>query len=201
MVPPIQQPKAPLVDRKSLVDSSGRPLPPRFAWGERLHTISSKSKLIVFSLLATVTAAATLLANLDTIRNHLHRPVPVSVPLITVKLKNDFNKDVYVAARGDFILWLPGPDGYHTMGKYEFRLPSGEALNSEQITVAPNTTSTVYAKIMDQQNYSRILERADCDISLGVQGSEGGLRFSDNLPFTREGIAKHYILVNVGANH
>jgi hypothetical protein len=186
--------------RKELVDPAGQPVPHRLTGRERLRTISSKTKFVVVAFVAVVAAVAALLGNIETIRSHLRpKPAPPSVPLIVVKLKNDLKKDVQVAARGDFILWLPGPDGYHTMGKYEFRLLGGKSPQSEEITVSSNSTTTVYAKIMDQEVYGRILERADCDISLGIRASEGGLKFSDNLPFTKEAIAKYFVAVDVGA--
>ena len=73
-----------------------------------------------------------------------------------------------MAARSDFFLWLPGSDAGHAIGKYEFHTTGGDVPNGGQITVKPNTTVTVYAQVLNQELYGRILEQAECDISLYI---------------------------------
>ena len=90
------------------------------------------------------------------------------MPAITVKLSNSSTEEIHVAARSDFFLWLPGSDAGHAIGKYEFHTTGGDVPNGGQITVKPNTTVTVYAQVLNQELYGRILEQAECDISLHI---------------------------------
>ena len=127
-------------------------------------------------------------------------PAPPSVPLITVKLSNSDTKEIHVAARGDFFLWLPGSGARHAIGKYEFHTMDGDVPHNGQIIVQPNKTITVYAQVLNQQLYGRILKQAECDISLHIRRVHGGLKFSQNLPFTKEAIEKYYVTADVGVD-
>ncbi|MCK5215922.1 MAG: hypothetical protein KAR05_11300, partial [Candidatus Omnitrophica bacterium] len=142
-------------------------------------------KVAAISITACVALIAVFLGNLEKIGNFFtaDQPLP-SVPAIVVKLSNSSEKDVIVSGRGDFTLWLPGPSAYHTMGKYEFLTIEGESPTTGSLTIHPNETVTVLAKIMNENFYSKILSQADCDLSLLVYRAGAGLTHTNNMPFT-----------------
>jgi hypothetical protein len=184
-----------------LVDHRGKPLPQAVTWRERLHTISARTKIIVVSLVAIVAATAAFLANLEKIQDYFRpEPAPPSVPAITVKLSNSALEEIDVVARSDFFLWLPGAGARHLIGKYEFHTVDGNVPDTGQITVKPNTAVTLYAQILDQELYGRLLEKAEYDITLHVRLANGGLTFAENLPFTEKAIGKYYVTANVGTD-
>ena len=175
-----------------LVDHYGKQLPQAVTWRKKWHTISVKAKIGVVSLAAVVAATATFLANLEKIHDYFRpEPVPPSVPAITVKLSNSSTEEIRIAARSDFFLWLPGSGTRHAIGKYEFHTMDGDVPNNGQLSVEPNKTVTVYAQVLNQQLYGRILDQAECDISFHIRRVHGGLTFSQNLPFTKEAIKKY----------
>lgn len=181
-----------------IVDANGNPIAPRTTWWERLRSVSTKVKIIIISVTAFVAIMATFLTNIEKIGNFLKGKENPFVPNIVVKLTNSSGKDVIVSARGDFILWLPGPDAYHTMGKYEFLPAENQSLTDGGIVVLPNKTVTVYAKIMNQKYYSKILSQSDCDLNLLVYRAGAGLTSTKQIPFTEEALRKYYIEVDVG---
>jgi hypothetical protein len=184
-----------------LVDHYGKQIPQAVTWREKWHTISTKAKIIIVSIAAIVAATATFLTNLEKIQFYFRpEPAPPSVPLITVKLSNSSMEQIYVVARGDFFLWLPGSGARHAIGKYEFHTMGGDIPRNGQIILQPNQTVTVYAQVLNQQLYGRILEKADCDISLHIRRVTGGLKFSQSLPFTKEAIKKYYVTADVGSD-
>lgn len=183
----------------SIIDPAGKPFQRPISWRDRWGQVSSKVKVVALSIIACVALLATFLANLEKIGNFFKpdQPAP-SVPAIIVKLSNSSQKDVIVAGRGDFTLWLPGPGAYHTMGKYEFRRPDGKSTPTGSLTVAPNETVTVLAQVMNEGLYAKILSQADCDLSLFVGRANAGITSTNIIPFTLEAIEKYYIEADVG---
>jgi len=188
-----------LKTRTALVDPSGNTLKGRITWRERWSSISARTKVFVISVVAIAAGAASLLGNLESIHEHFRsKPQLPYVPLITVKLSNGQTNVVRVAARGDFLLWLPGPEARYTTGKYELVSKDGIPPKSGQVTIDPRTTATVYARILNQPLFGRLLEQADCDITFGIRRVDAGLKFTDELPFTKEALAKYYVPADVG---
>lgn len=183
----------------SIIDASGKPLKRKVMLRDRWKQISSKMKITVISITAFVALLATFLTNLEKLGNYLESDeAAASIPNIVVKLSNSSERDVIVAARGDFMLWLPGPDAYHTMGKYEFLTIEEKSPSEGSFTIPPDNTITLLAKIMNKNLYSRILSQADCDLSLLVYRAGGGLTHTNNMPFTSDAIEKYYIEADVG---
>jgi hypothetical protein len=120
------------------------------------------------------------------------------VPPIVVEITNSSKSKVDVAVRGDFYLWLPGPSAQHTFGKYEFRTLEDKPLNAEVFTIDPTAKTRMLAHIMNQEFYSNMLKRADCDIALMVRKANGGHQTTADLPFTKEAIKKYYTTVDIG---
>jgi hypothetical protein len=85
------------------------------------------------------------------------------------------------------------------VGKFELRSLSGDLPDSGTFTIAPSAKARVLAHVMNQDLYGRILERADCDISLMIYRVGGGLRTTRNLPFTKQAIDKYYTTVDIGS--
>ncbi|MHC4395873.1 MAG: hypothetical protein ACYS1A_09480 [Planctomycetota bacterium] len=173
--------------------------------GENINTITSGSekgkgiweRIKKFRLLLGIIVS--LIAIFGGYNKYVRRNEPgPSVPAIVVKLSNSSEENVIVAERGDFIVWFPGPDSYHTMGKYEFRRPDGEHSPTGSFTIKPNETITVMAHVMNVSVYAKILSRADCDFSLLIARTNAGLTSTNNIAFTREAIGKYYIEADVG---
>ncbi|QIN82754.1 hypothetical protein GBA63_08915 [Rubrobacter tropicus] len=140
-----------------------------------------------------------MVAGLFQIIDHVTpEPAPPSIPAIAVKLSNSSQKVADVLARGDFYLWLPGPDAQHAVGKYELRTVDGNAIDNYQVRVRPGATVTVYARILNQEQYGRLLEQNEYDITLQVRRASGELETTEDLPFTRAAIGKYYLAVDVG---
>jgi len=121
-----------------------------------------------------------------------------SVPAIDVRLSNSSEETVIVAERGDFVIWLPGPDALHTMGKYEFRKPDNEFFPKGIFPVEPNEIITVMAHVMNESFYAKVLSQEDCDFSLFVARANAGITSTNSIAFTRETIGKYYIEADVG---
>lgn len=191
-----------LEKKGSIIDSTGKPFKQPIKWIDRWKTLSSKIKIIAISIAAFITIFATLLTNIDKIEKFFqNEKVSTSVPQIIVKLKNNSDREIIVSARGDFILWLPGPGTHHTMGKYEFLTiltSQGISPISGSITIPSKDTVTVFAQVMNEKFYSKILSQADCDLSLMVYRSGAGLISTNNIPFTETAIKKYYIEADVG---
>lgn len=183
----------------SIIDAAGKPFKRPVLGRDRWRRLSSKMKVAAISITASVALITTFIANIEKIGNFFkpEQPLP-SVPAIVVKLSNSSEKDVIVSTRGDFTLWLPGPDAYHTMGKYEFLTTEGESPTKGSLTIPSKETVTVLAKIMNENFYSRILSQADCDLSLLVYRAGAGLISTNNIPFTKAAIKRYYIETDVG---
>lgn len=150
------------------------------------------------SILAVIAAAAALLGNMETIQKHL--TAPLRVPPIVVEITNSSKNPISVVTRGDFLLWLPGPGAEHVIGKYEFHNMKDTPLESMIFTVEPAAKMKLLAHVLDQELYGRVLKKADCDIAFMVRKANGGLRITDNLPFTKEAINKYFVTVDIGGD-
>jgi hypothetical protein len=187
------------INEGSIVDAEGKPTKSRITWKDRWGNLSSKVKITVISVTTCVALLAAFLTNIEKIGNFFKAQAPPpSVPKIVVKLSNSSDESVIVSARGDFTLWLPGPEAYHTMGKYEFFTLDGESPTGAKLVIPPKDTVTVHAKIMNEKYYSAILSRSDCDLNLLVYRAGAGLTYTNQMPFTKEAIKKYYIEADVG---
>jgi hypothetical protein len=171
----------------------------KLSWLERWKHLSSKVKIVAVSITTVVALLATFLAGLEKIGDFITKDDPApSVPAITVRLLNSSDENVIVTQRGDFTIWLPGSDGYHAKGKYEFRGPDGVSSQTGSFIVQPNDTVTLLAQVMNEDLYAKILSQADCDFSLFVARASGGIASTNFIPFTNEAIEKYYIQADVG---
>jgi hypothetical protein len=183
-----------------LVDPQGSPFPRRIRPRERWESLSRMTRLVIVSLTATVAAAAALLTNLQTIQDFFQSaPSRPGVPPIVVEISNSSGEPIDVATRGDFFLWLPGPDARRTFGKFELRGMDDAAIEPGMVTVPPAAKVRVLAQLANQDLYGAILERADCDVAFMVRKAGGGHRTTGNLPFTRDAIHRYYAEVDIGA--
>ena len=96
------------------------------------------------------------------------------------------------------MLWLPGPGARHKMGKYQFLTANGKSPEDGSLVVPPKETVTVYAKIMNETYFAKILFQSDCDLSLIVYRAGAGLTHTNQMPFTAEAIKKYYFEADVG---
>jgi hypothetical protein len=182
-----------------LVGPHGAPLPSRITWKQRWNAVSRRARVASISVVGVIAAAATLLTNLQTIQKYFTPPsTKPKVPPIVVEITNSSKDAVVVAARGDFFLWLPGPDAHYVLGKFEFHTLKDEPIESMMFTVEPAARIRLLVHIMSQDLYGRVLEKADCDIAFMIRKTGGGLRTTDNLPFTKEAISKYSTTVDIG---
>lgn len=138
---------------------------------------------------------AGVLANIDSILAFVDSSnSDLSVPPISLRLINSGDSPKEIGARGDFFLWLPGPSGHHTIGKYELREAN---VTSGVVVVEPGAEVHLKAQVLNEKLFGSILDQGECDLSLALRDTEGGMLFSGNLPFTRSGIAKYYLAVDV----
>lgn len=181
-----------------IIDATGKSLKHPVLRRDRWRHASSKMKVTAVSIVAFVALLATFLTNIEKITHFIKARTLPSVPPIIVKLSNSSNEDVIVSGRGDFTLWLPGPDAYHTMGKYEFLTVEGNLPAEGSLTIPSKETVTVLARIMNETLFSKILSQGDCDLSLLVYRAGAGLTHTNNMPFTKVAIKKYYIETDVG---
>jgi hypothetical protein len=166
---------------------------------ERWKKLSSKVKIILISITAVVALFATFLTNVEKILDFFETNESTNtVPNITVKLMNSSDVGVIVFARGDFMLWLPGPGANHTIGKYEFLMTDGKSPEGGSFVVKPKETVPVYAKILNTTHFARILSQSDCDLSLILYRAGTGLIHTNQIPFTENAILKYYLEADVG---
>lgn len=184
-----------------LLDARGNPLPERPTWWHRCKAISLWMKITFVSILAVVAACATLLSNIQTIRNYFTAtPTAPKVPPIVVEITNSGKNAISILNRGDFLLWLPGPNGHHTMGKYEFHTPGHAPIESGTFTVKSGAKIRLLAHVLNQDLFGRVLRQGDCDIAFMIRKANGGLRITNNLPFTKEAIDKYCTTVDIGTD-
>ncbi len=183
----------------SIVDNSGKPFQRRVSLLDRWRRNSPRMKTVVISMFAVVASLATFLANMETIENFFGFGKPsISLPNIVVKLLNSSKVDIVVYARGDFLLWLPGPEARYRTGKYEFLTIQGQSPADGGVTVHPSDTVTVLTRIMNKDLYAKILSQGDCDLALQIHRVGTGSIFTENIPFTDDAIRKYYLEADVG---
>lgn len=184
-------------NEKIILDQSGTPLPQRVTWRDRWKALSSKAKIVLVSVLAIITTSSTLVKNVDTIKPYFQaRLTPIEVPLLTVKVLNNTQKDIQVTPRGDLFLWLPGPGARHMVGKYKFiEEINKESAEAEKYRVKSGLEEIFIAQILNQDSYRELLKKEELDLSLSVRPITGGLKFTDNIPFTQDAINKYYFSV------
>ena len=190
-----------MMQETGLVSPNGTPLPSPVTWKQRWFSVSRKARIISVTILAVIAGVAALLTNIETIKKHF-TPSPASpgVPPVVVEITNSSKNTISVVTRGDFFLWLPGPGARHSIGKYEFRTLKNTPLESLVFTVKPTEKIRLLAHIMNQDLYGRILKKADCDIAFMVRKASGGVKTTNNLPFTKEAIDKYFTAVDIGSD-
>ncbi len=186
--------------QQQILGPQGIPIPPQNTWRDRWSSFSRKTRLVIVSFAALVAATAALLTNLQRIQDYFRAaPNSPSVPPITIEITNSSEELIDVATRGDFYLWLPGRGDRHTFGKFELYSLDGSASDSGTIAIAPSVKVRVLAHVMNEALYARILEQADCDIAFMIRKAKGGHRTTDDMPFTKDAIAKYFTTVDIGA--
>jgi hypothetical protein len=185
--------------RQQIFSSTETFVPTQIAWRDRLLLIWQKTRRLIVILTVFVAGVATFLTNIEKIQQYIgtFSTTPIA-PAIVVEIKNSSFEPVDVVKRGDFFLWLPGPEARYTFGKYEFCKLDGMPLDSETFTVAPNAKVRLLARIQNQDLYSKILQQGDCDIALMVRRAIGGHQTADNMPFTKDAIQKYFTTVDIG---
>jgi len=185
--------------QQQILGPQGVPIPPRNTWRTRWSSFSQKTRRAIVSFAALVAAAAVLLTNLERIQDYFRPEVsPPSVPPITVEITNSGKELIDVATRGDFYLWLPGHDARHAFGKFELHSLDGSTPDSGTFIIAPSAKVRVLAHVMNEALYGRIIEQADCDIAFMIRKAKGGHRTTDDMPFTKDAIAKYFTTVDIG---
>jgi hypothetical protein len=56
--------------------------------------------------------------------------------------------------------------------------------------------ATFSAEILNQDVYRTFLEQEEFDLSLTIRPVDGGMKFTQNMPFTRDDIEKYYLSVD-----
>ena len=120
----------------------------------------------------------------------------IEIPFVAVKVSNHTRNNLEISPRGDFILWLPGFDGRHMTGKYELSSEKTKLPLAEKFSVSTGSTAQFAAKILNPVLYSKLLEQEECDLSLAIRPVGGGIKFTENIPFTKEAIGKYYLTVD-----
>lgn len=114
--------------------------------------------MLTVILAVFVAGVAAFLTNIEKIQKYFgaFSSVP-TVPPIVVEVTNSSSEPVDAVKRGDFFLWLPGPDARYTFGKFELRKLDGTPLDSETFTVPPFGKVRLLAHVLNQNLYGRIL--------------------------------------------
>ena len=107
-------------DQPLIIGPEGNPIPPRRRWLNIWNLASSKTKTVVGSLVGMVAALAVIAGNLDSIQRYVATDFfGPTIPTISVNFVNAGAEDVGILARGEFIVFFPGPDSSYVVGKYE----------------------------------------------------------------------------------
>lgn len=187
------------ISQKPIPDSINKSFTHKGELKERWRKLSSKVKIFFITVTTFVALLAAFLTNIEKIADFFKTKEPsATVSNIVVKLSNSSEEGVIVSARGDFMLWLPGPGARHKMGKYQFLTANGKSPEDGSLVVPPKETVTVYAKIMNETYFAKILFQSDCDLSLIVYRAGAGLTHTNQMPFTAEAIKKYYFEADVG---
>ncbi|MDV3352178.1 hypothetical protein QGP82_26110 [Leptothoe sp. LEGE 181152] len=132
----------------------------------------------------------------STFSSEVESQVVQEIPLITVKVANHTNDDITIGSRGDFFLWFPGPGARHMIGKYKLSPINLDLPESEKYLIKVDSTATFSAEILNQNVYRTFLEQEEFDLNLTIRPVGGGMKFTQNMPFTRDDIEKYYLSVD-----
>jgi hypothetical protein len=194
----ISEESSPTIESK-IIDKTGKPFKKSHSMSGRWKNISKKMKIIIISITAFITLIATLITNLGTIEKFINSTKSnVLPPNIVVKLSNSSKVDVVISDRGDFTLWFPGPGAAHTYGRYEFVVVGKMMRSNGGIIIPQSKTITLFAKILNNEKYSKVFANADCDINLIIYRSGLGLIHTNDIPFSSDAITKYYLEADVG---
>jgi hypothetical protein len=114
------------------------------------------------------------------------------VPNVVVRFSNSGKDDTLIYPRGEFLLWLPqgvAASAPTIAGVYELLPPNKSLVQNGMILLRPGQTTTVSARIMNQEGFSTMLKRGDTDLTFVFRKANGGVFMSQNLPFTQQAIA------------
>jgi hypothetical protein len=180
------------------IDSKGEVDIPRAESGKKENARVRAVWAWVLSGVGVIVLLTTLWLNSAAILDSIRREPPLpTVPPISVVVRNSRADSVTIATRGDFFLWLPGVEARYSTGKYEFSVNADREPVLGAITIAPGDSVWAFANLLNQSLFGEVLERGECDISFWVRSLGGGLDYSDNLPFTREGLDTYYASVEI----
>lgn len=121
---------------------------------------------------------------------------PIEIPFVAVKVSNHTRENLEISPRGDFYLWLPGSDPRHMTGKYELFSEKADLPESEKFSISTGSTKNFAAKILNPVLYGKLLEQEEYDLSLAIRPVGGGMKFTENIPFTKKAMDKYYLSVN-----
>jgi len=125
------------------------------------------------------------------------RPFQVVVPDVLLKISNHGDTDVLIQNRGDFILWFPGLGTAHTFGKYHLHSLKNEKIEQLVTVIPPKTTTSLRARILDQDTFSKPFEHGDCEIDLILRRVDGSHVPCQLIPFTRAALTTYFVSADV----
>jgi hypothetical protein len=156
-------------------------------WHEtKTHDINKKIALFTF-IGVLVTALIFLTPNI--VREINKRDA--IIPLISLRINNNTDKEISIFHLQDFYLWFPG-SADHMVGEYDIL-----DKDKDDIIKLPKGTSYFSAKVFDNEKYFSFFKSQEYSISLSIR-TDNGLTISDDLmPFSTESLNKYTTVVNI----
>jgi hypothetical protein len=194
-------------EQQSIVGPGGAPFPRRITWRDKWNVAYSKSRTVLGGLVGLLAAIAIFVGNLESVQryvtSHFFSP---SIPAISLNLFNTGGESVGIIARGEFLVFFPGPGANHVVGTYELDPDNSDPiLETKVITgvviVPANKGTLLRLRIMNHDYFEKLLRQGDCDVTFMFRYQNGEHVSSDNVrndtrPFTEKSL-KALMLVDV----
>ena len=156
---------------------------------------SLPTKISIIGTAASVLSIALYFWDLKPLLEHALSP-PAVVRNIAVRINNPEKDPVTMPYRGELVLWLPTAmyDGAPRVGgAYEVVASDAGLVKDGIVPIRAAGETRIVVKLMDQERLYRYLKRGDSNLELIFRRPDGSIFFSEDLPFTEEGIKKFYI--------
>jgi hypothetical protein len=166
----------------------------RNAW-KRWLSWSLPTKISIIGTAASVLSIALYFWDLKPLIERIASTAPV-VRNISVRINNPEKDAVIMSYRGELVLWLPtamSEGAPRIGGAYEVVASDAGLVKDGSVPIRAAGETRLAVKLMNQERLYPYLKQGDSSLELIFRRPDGSIFFSEDLPFTDEGIRKFYV--------
>ena len=125
----------------------------------------------------------------------------IDIPDLSVRLRNNGDKEILLPTKGELWLWPPGDQGWDLEGAYEFKDPENRKIHTQAVSVPAMGEKKFNIHItktnpihQDTAALKRIFSSGDWHIQLIFTTAKKShiLSYSHRIPFTQKGMSPVY---------